>query len=243
MEALEVKHLQSQIEQILCPHGFEVHPFLVGWYNDQVSPKFHMDLPPATLAFTVISQPAMFEKALLPFLSSQSRSGLHDPIDECMLHYFSKLHDKFPSISTLHDFQLSPSRRPKVLVQTAGHVAGAVRFYKPQDYPQLGDKKHYPVCHHPVWGGWFALRGVVIFTELRADMERVEPPSVLSDDQAVDLIKLYNDCWQDWRWRDVGREKEGEKERYSEQQIKYFETLPAERFKMIDSLVQGSCPC
>ena len=247
MEASEVEKLQSQLEQILCPYGFELHPFLVGWYNDQVTPKFHLDHPPHTLAFTVISQPAMFEKAFLPFLSSQSRSGLHDPIDECMLHYFSKLHDKFPSISTLHDFQLSPSRRPKVLVQTAGHVSGAVRFYQPQDYPQLGSKKHYPVCHHPVWGGWFALRGVVIFTELTADLNRVEPVSMLSENQAVDMIKLYNECWQDWRWRDVGREvggeAVGEEGKYSELQIKYFETLPAERFKMIDSFLQGSCPC
>ena len=28
-----------------------------------------------------------------------------------------------------------------------------------KNYPELKDKKFYPVCHHPVWGGWFALRG------------------------------------------------------------------------------------
>lgn len=240
MNPSEVKTLQSKLDNILGPHGFEVHPFLVGWYNDQVSPKFHLDYPPTTLAFTVISQPSMFERAFLPFLSSQSRSGLHDPIDECMLHYFSKVQDEFPTISTLHDFQLSPSRRPRILVQTAGHVTGAVRFYKPEEYPELGDKKHYPVCHHPVWGGWFALRGVVIFTGVTADIQMVEPVRVLSGIQAVDMIKLYNECWQDWRWRDVGRKGEGEK--YSEEQIKYFETLPAERFGLIDSLVGGACP-
>ena len=115
------------------------------------------------------------------------------------------MQDEFPTISTLHDFQLSPSRRPRILVQTAGHVAGAVRFYKPEEYPELWDKKHYPVCHHPVWGGWFALRGVVIFPGVTADIQMVEPVRMLSDIQAVDMIKLYNECWQDWRWRDVGR--------------------------------------
>jgi len=240
METEQVKTLQSQLEEVLCPHGFEVHPFLVGWYNEQVSPKFHLDYSPDTLAFTVISQPSMFEKAFLPFLSSQSRTGLHDPIDECMLHYFSKVHEQFPSVSTMHDFQLSPSRRPKVLVQTAGHVSGAVRFLKAQDYPGLGEKKFYPVCHHPVWGGWFALRGVVVFTEKSATLQRIEPPKVLSDNQAVEMISLYNECWQDWRWRDVGREEgEREREKYSEVQIKYFEALPADRFKMIDRLVQA----
>ena len=71
----EVHQLQSQIEDILCPHGFEVHPFLTGWYNEHVSPKFHLDHPDNTLAFIIISQPNMFENAFLPFLSSQYKSG------------------------------------------------------------------------------------------------------------------------------------------------------------------------
>jgi len=241
MDAEKVKNLQLQLEKILVPHGFELHPFLTGWYNDQVSPKFQLNYPENTLAFIAISTPSMFERAFLPFLSSKSRSGLHDPIDECMLHYFSKVKDVFPTVSTLHDFQLSPSRRPKVLVQTAGHVAGAVRFYQPPDYPELGGKKFYPVCHHPTWGGWFALRTVMIFPDFAANLDRAEPPRLLSDTQAVDLIKLYNECWKDWRWRDVGRDNVVEK--YSENQIKYFETLPAERFKMIDDLALDTCPC
>ena len=28
----------------------------------------------------------------------------------------------------IHDYELHPNHRPKVLVQTAGHVAGAVNF-------------------------------------------------------------------------------------------------------------------
>jgi hypothetical protein len=31
-------------------------------------------------------------------------------------------------VHCLHDFQLEPNRRPKILVQTAGHVSGAVRY-------------------------------------------------------------------------------------------------------------------
>ena len=127
--------LQQQIESLLCPHGFEVHPFLTGWYNQLVAPKFHLDHPEDTLAFVIISQPAMFEKAFLPFLSSHYRPGLagrRDPIDECMLHQLSRLASVSASVVTLHDFQLTSSRRPRVLVQTAGHVAGAVTFYQPQ---------------------------------------------------------------------------------------------------------------
>ena len=134
-EASDVHSLQQQIESLLCPHGFEVHPFLTGWYNQLVAPKFHLDHPEDTLAFVIISQPAMFEKAFLPFLSSHYRPGLagrRDPIDECMLHQLSRLASVSASVVTLHDFQLTSSRRPRVLVQTAGHVAGAVTFYQPQ---------------------------------------------------------------------------------------------------------------
>ena len=41
---------------------------------------------------------------------------------------------------------------------------------------------------------------------------------------------------QDWRWRDVGR-KDTSSGRYSTQQIKYFETTPADRFKIINDLI------
>ena len=133
-----VENLQSEIETVLCPHGFEVRPFLTGWYNQLVSTKFHLDYPEDTLAFVIISQPSMFEKAFLPFLASHYKSGtsspeLRDPIDECMLHYFSLLAPRLdPAPVTLHDFQLSPARRPKILVQTAGHVSGAATFYQPK---------------------------------------------------------------------------------------------------------------
>jgi len=231
-----VKKIQDDLEVMLKPHGFEVHPFLVGWYNNQVSPKFIIDSSPSTLAFIVVSQPKMFENAFLPFLRTHARTGLHDPIDECMLHYFSKVQEKFPSVTTLHDFQLTQTRRPKILVQTAGHVSGAVRFYRPQEYPDLVHKTYYPVCHHPVWGGWFALRGVIIFNDVAAQLEYVEPESFLSEEQAVEMIKLYNECWQDWRWRDVGR-RDNFSEKYSDLQIKYFETKPAERNKIIENLL------
>ena len=37
------------------------------------------------------------------------------------------------NINKIHDFEMHPSRRPKILVQTAGHVAGAVTMYRKLD--------------------------------------------------------------------------------------------------------------
>jgi methylmalonic aciduria homocystinuria type C protein len=241
----EVQNLLSKVEHFFVPHGFEVHPFLTGWYNDQVDGKFKLNHPSDTLAVVVISQPDMFERAFLPYLSNdwESSKSLRDPIDDCMLHYFSMLTDSIPNTLALHDFQLGPSRRPKVLMQTAGHVSGAVRYYHPSQFPDLQTQnggKLFPVCHHPRLGGWFALRGVVIFNEvLVPHLESREPTSELSDDQAKELLLLYNQQWQDNRWRDVGREETAP--RYSDLQIKYFDTLPAERFKVLGNLVEADC--
>ena len=236
--AAVVGELKTKIEDILASHGFEIQPFLIGWYNELVSDKFHLDHPPDTLAFIIISQPRMFEAAFLPFLRSSvsgdvDLSSLQDPVDQCMLHYFSRLETLAPAVVTLHDFQLSPSRRPKILVQTAGHVSGAVTFYKPGDYSShLAGKKYFPVCHHPVWGGWFALRGVVIFPHLQTDLARPPHRPPLTESQAVQLLTLYNDNWRDWTWRDVGRDTEHQ-EKYSELQQKYFATPPAQRWEIL----------
>ena len=69
-----VEHIQNKIEDMLFPNGFEVHPFLVGWYNELVGSKFHLDHPDNTVAFIIISQPSMFVKAFLPFLESQYKT-------------------------------------------------------------------------------------------------------------------------------------------------------------------------
>lgn len=240
-----VEELQSKITNILRPHGFELHPFLIGWYNEQVGEKFHLDHDSDTLAFAVLSQPRMFEDAFLPFLTNTKGhlGSIHDPIDQCMLHYFSLVTAQFPDVVSLHDFQLGPTRRPRVLVQTAGHVSGAARFYQPKDLAGLdAGRKYYPVCHHPVWGGWFAFRGVLIFPSVRADIVQKEPSNKLSEEQAEQLVRMYNDSWQDWRWRDVGREQGELAVRYSDIQMKYFETLPAERFQIIENILQSPCP-
>ena len=238
-----VDELKTKIEDILSSHGFEIHPFLTGWYNELVSAKFQLDHPPDTLAFIIISQPRMFENAFLPFLrGSVSSSGdvglseLQDPVDQCMLHYFSRLETLAPVVETLHDFQLSPSRRPKILVQTAGHVSGAVTFYKPGDYSQLAEKKYFPVCHHPVWGGWFALRGVVIFPNLQTELARPHHGRPLTESQAVQLVSLYNEDWRNWTWRDVGREAPA-LEKYSDLQRKYFATPPAQRWEILRDFI------
>jgi methylmalonic aciduria homocystinuria type C protein len=102
-------------------------------------------------------------------------------------------------------------------------------FFRPEDCPSLCNrgKKVYPVCLHPRYGGWFALRGVLIMTKLTStQLQKKEPPVILrSENEIAELLELYNDHWRDWRFRDVIEVDE----RYSSDQIQYFDFPPGEQ--------------
>ena len=51
-------------------------------------------------------------------------------------------------VYSLQDFELLPTRRPKILVQTAGHVAGAAYYYQLSDVenPPWRARRRSMVC-------------------------------------------------------------------------------------------------
>lgn len=187
----------------------------------------------------------MFESLFKPYLlkhhSQQQQHELgeaSDPLDRCLRLQFDKMRDLFAShdVYSLQDFELLPTRRPKILVQTAGHVAGAAYYYQQSDVknpPWDGKKKMYGVSVHPLYGGWFALRGVLIFRDILVpELSRTEPlDCVHSESKRVELLEEFNFHWEEWRYRDV---MDGPvKERYSEDQQKYFGTKPALRKELV----------
>ena len=109
--------------------------FQVGWYNELLPPAFHLPFPGPTLAFLVLSTPVMFDKALKPFLKSYQPQPLRDPVDQCVSYYPRSVTEKFPElqIEVIADYEVHPNRRPKILAQTAAHVAGAAYYYQRQD--------------------------------------------------------------------------------------------------------------
>ena len=261
--------IESALETEATKYGLEIHPFKVGWYNEALSDKkFEFSDDPNSLAFIVISTPTMFEKAFLPFLghevSTDADFEIKDPLDRCMKETFSRLSGLFSNekynINAMHDFEISPiTKRPKVLVQTAGHVSGAVRFYQKQDLnkddeservyseselnfiDKIKSSKVFPVCLHPKYGGWFALRGVLVFKNVRVSedlcLKRVDPPKILhSKHDIANLLYLFNDHWRDSRYRDVGMSLDVEQ--YSELQKQYFGTEPSERKCLIQEMIK-----
>ncbi|XP_035990474.1 cyanocobalamin reductase / alkylcobalamin dealkylase-like, partial [Fundulus heteroclitus] len=115
--------------------GFEVYPLKVGWYNSVLPPSFHLPYPDDTLAAVVLSTPAMFEQAFLPFLEQRGFHKLCDPVDQCVRHCVSSAVSQFSElkVDVRYDYELLPSRKPKFLAQTAAHVSGAAFYYQQSD--------------------------------------------------------------------------------------------------------------
>lgn len=196
---------------------------------------------------------------MTPFLGIMNPDILPgDPLDKCMKETLNKSVDTFDEVEVMHDFEIGPNRRPRVLVQTAAHVAGAVRFFQAGDVvdqTSLNDilsSKIYPgmmsgfnvsiiftmiivlVCIHPKFGGWFAIRGVIIFKQLRCpELKQSQCSLDLCQSDIVKLLKLYNDSWRDWRFRDIIKTDQ----RYSDLQMQYFETPPDQR----ESIIREIC--
>lgn len=221
--------------------GLELYPFQVGWYNSKVDAPFSFPLPHDTLAVLVVSRPSMFEKLFLPSVTREGfTAGGVDPLDgsiretmESMLEQFSHYRAEF-----IQDSQLLPSRRPRVLVQTAGHVSGAAYYYQRKDVspdPWTCGTQIYGVSIHPRYGGWFALRGVLLFPGLLAPhLEQREPiDCVCSRQKRIELLEKFNFSWRDYTYRDV-METGTIVERYSERQKEYFSTEPRERLKLVE---------
>ena len=182
----------------------------------------------------------MFEQGFKPFIrGTDCLSDVRDPIDECMAHYFTKVKEEFSehNIEVIHDFEILPSKRPKILAQTAAHIAGAARYYQRSDVrndPWPPDKKICGACIHPRYGGWFAIRGVLIFGDIVIpDLEQTEAEDVVKgDEKRIEMLEKFNFHWRDWTFRDIIPSEI----KYSEEQKKYFATVPGKRRELIDSI-------
>lgn len=242
-----VKILPEQISEIVnrifTPADLQVHPFLIGWYNKLVGPKFALNFPEDTVALCVISGPSVFEKCVLPFLRNQvGRNNSFctmDPLDETMKFMFRLISKELEAqgydVESYHDFDLYPNRRPKVLVQTAAHVSGAAEYFIQSRLTCLElipNKKLFGVAIHPEFGGWFAIRGILILKNMRENWEPLPPLNLLKDESQIRcLLEQFTYNWKANIWRDILSPKGGVK--YSDDFSEYLETDPDKRWDFI----------
>ena len=210
----------------------------IGWYNDSCEQNvFHLSHPYETLAVLIVSTPKMFEGLLFPYLLERWQQGELDPLDECMKAQFVKMKALFgdDKVDFIQDFELLPSRQPKLLVQTAGHVSGAAYYYQPSHIidPPWGTRRMFGVSMHPRYGGWFAFRGALIFKGLKVpSLIRKDPVDCVSGrKRRIELLENFNYSWKDWKYRDIlDWPVEG---KYSPMQQEFFSTEPRCRQALI----------
>ena len=248
-----MEDISKVISDFCSTRGFEASPFKLKWYNASVkNDKFKLTFAPEdSLAFVIISQPSMFEKTFLPFVNEHweqiQNNVIRDLLDQCMIKILGELKGHLElfddQAQIMHDFEMTSGRRPKVLVQTAGHVSGAVRFYQEKDAnPDLLERQNgskiYPVCLHPRFGGWFALRAVIVLPQIQAqNLKLKDPLDILPNkDEISELLNLYNHHWRDNRFRDCGPKVE---EKYSKTQQDYFAISPGnQRIEFLRKILQ-----
>lgn len=87
------------------------------------------------------------------------------------------------------------------------------------------------VCIHPRYGGWFAIRAVLLFPNIELPFLHQNPPinCVTTEEERIKLLEKFNFHWRDWSYRDIIEVKE----KYSEEQKTYFATPPAKRLKLL----------
>jgi len=247
----DIQYLQNNLATAFEPIGLDTHPFLVSWYNEKVGPKFQLNYPKDTLAFVIINGPHVFEKCIVPYTKARI---MEDPdfhsnnlMDDSIKHAFtivtSDLISEGFQTDMFYDFDLHPSRRPKVLVQTAAHVAGAVQYFHKNNLPTtiqmstFGKKSDLNgVAIHPKYGGWFAIRGVIIFSNVQLSEEtksvqRPEPVEIFNDPaQVARVIELFAYEWQTNEWRNF---HPGLGLKYTDDFITYLNMEPTKRWEYV----------
>jgi methylmalonic aciduria homocystinuria type C protein len=79
----------------------------------------------------------------------------------------------FNGVDIIFDYDKATptSVEPRINIQTAGHVAGSAFYYQRKDVDEEKDKwdNDSVVCGvsiHPVYGGWFAFRAVIVLKNI-----------------------------------------------------------------------------
>uniref|UniRef100_A0A5S6QJH1 Cyanocobalamin reductase (cyanide-eliminating) n=1 Tax=Trichuris muris TaxID=70415 RepID=A0A5S6QJH1_TRIMR len=222
--------------------GFECYPFKVEWYNETVGPPFHLAYDADVLAVLVINTPKMFTRLFWPWLRNRGLGSLdeiRDPIDSCMTQFIQQFVQSLNSkCIAVQDFEMTPTRRAKVLMNVVGHISGATCYYQRSDLaydPWDQSKRIAGLTLHPNYGGWFAYRAVLIFPDILVPcLARPQAARLLdTDEKVIDALQKYNFSWKTAAYRDV----QPVTERYDDRQREYFSTEPSKRRALLKQWV------
>ncbi|EYC08437.1 hypothetical protein Y032_0066g3765 [Ancylostoma ceylanicum] len=109
----------------------------IGEYNKVVGEPFKLPHDPDSAAILIISTPNMFDVSFKRWFLMKCKElgsveavaeNVSSPIQEFLEYRLEPLCRKFDALSVeyelLHDYSLWANRKPKILMQTCGHVSG-----------------------------------------------------------------------------------------------------------------------
>lgn len=232
-------------------------------YNRAVGKESVFSLPfdESAMAILILSTPDMFDVAFRKWVVSKTMqfgsfedvtesvsSPIQNFLEDRLETLSEKLEEMGENFEILHDYSMTPQRRPKILMQTCGHVAGAAFYYQPRNFQEDGvqwptpgsmgpNLKFIGLSLHPVYGGHFAFRSVLIFPNVMIPdfCESVPKPILTAPEDVREALEKFNYNWKDSGFRDFGNPSR----RYSTIQMEFFGRPVAERWDVLRQWIDG----
>lgn len=249
LTAADIKKAIEEVEMVNHFNGFEVYPFRVDWYNELVAPKYKLDYKNNTSALIFFTIPYIFNEGFIPFLCDNKEKVIHRSWEKFIRYNMKKVQWKLkeaynltiPDEDIMYSFDYAYGHA-KILVQTAGHVAGGAYYYQRKDVtpdPWPKNKAIYGVSIHPLYGGYFSLDAVIILRDIHdLEMKEKAPPDVVkTPTKRAVLLTLYNSCYQNQEWREIIPVER----KYTKEHMEYESTYGEERDKYVMQLIAEHC--
>jgi hypothetical protein len=241
-------------------------PWLVGWYNDvreqTAGGQSRIEADDNAVAFAICSLPGYGEVIAEHYARSRPDSHFIDAAtNEIMEILKNKLPPELDAMLVNTD-----SGPPYYHVQSVGHVSGYSQHLEAVDVDddewkeELGSdlqdtrdekmwgtdtemrRKIFGVNVHPVYGGWFSYRIVIVLrgvlnTSLAEGLVRPAELKFVEQEDAKRILHEYNLQHDLCRWRDL-TEQHQPNHRYTPDEYLYItETKPAKRKRFLEMKV------
>lgn len=240
-------------------------PFLVGWYNDMRRATADgaqlIDAPETAVAFVLCSVPGYIDVVVEHFARQRPPEGFADFVDSTTNEILDFLR---VGLAPADPLVLNTDKGPPYYhVQTMGAVAGLDQHLATSDFDdaagiawrekvsdELEDRrdrkmwgtdpetlrKIFSVNMHPVWGGWYAYRALVVLRGARAEgLQQPTRLQFLPTTEAQRVLAEFNLRHEQCLWRDLSAEGHAADRRYRPEEFFFFtETSPAKRRRFLE---------
>lgn len=259
-DAFDALAAHRQLAEWCKPLHLEVSPpLLAGWYNEQRRATADgtqlIDAPEDAVVFAIASVPGYLDLVVEHFARAHPDTDFVDATtNEILMALRSALPLQLEATVTNTD-----QGPPYYHVQSVGAVAGFDQHIEANEQElaaedpgwtgKLSDelqekrdpkmwgsdkatlRKIFGVNVHPVWGGWYAYRAILVLKGARqASLPKPAPLKFLAPKEARRIISEYNLRHETCIWRDLSEEAHPPAQRYSPEEYLFFsETSSAKR--------------